>query len=163
VTENSPSATGTAVRLSEVTKIFTLGASKRLTAVDNVNLTIEPGTVLAMTGPSGSGKSTLLHLIGAIERPDHGLIDVDGDNLGGLSRAQLADYRRRIGFVFQRYNLLSRHSTMCWPRSCPIAPVTTRSAALGSCWPGSAWPAASRPCPRGCPAASSSAWPSPAR
>ncbi len=106
MTQAQPPTKGAAVRLTEVTKAFPLGGGQRLTAVDRISLTIEPGSVLAITGPSGSGKSTLLHLIGAIERPDHGLIEVDGHPLNGLSRAQLADYRRRTGFVFQRYNLL---------------------------------------------------------
>ncbi len=106
MTENQPPSTGATVRLTEVTKTFQLGPAQRLTAVDRVSVIVEPGSVLAITGPSGSGKSTLLHLIGAIERPDHGIVEVDGQPLTGLSRAQLADYRRRTGFVFQRYNLL---------------------------------------------------------
>jgi putative ABC transport system ATP-binding protein len=108
MTQTQPSSpgAGAAVRLTDLTKAFPLGPGQRLTAVDRVSLTVEPGSVLAITGPSGSGKSTLLHLIGAIERPDHGLIEIDGQALGDLSRAQLADYRRRTGFVFQRYNLL---------------------------------------------------------
>ena len=106
MTETQPPTPGAAVHLTDVTKAFPLGAGQRLTAVDRVSLTIEPGTVLAITGPSGSGKSTLLHLIGAIERPGHGLIEIDGQALNDLSRHQLADYRRSIGFVFQRYNLL---------------------------------------------------------
>jgi putative ABC transport system ATP-binding protein len=99
-------ADGAAVRLREVTKAFPLGQGQQLTAVRQVSLTIEPGSVLAITGPSGSGKSTLLHLMGAIDRPDQGLVEVDGQALSELSHKQLADYRRRIGFVFQRYNLL---------------------------------------------------------
>jgi len=101
-----PPIPGAAVRLTDVTKAFPLGGSQRLTAVDRVSLSVEPGIVLAITGPSGSGKSTLLHLIGAIERPDHGLIEIHGQTLNDLSPRQLADYRRRTGFVFQRYNLL---------------------------------------------------------
>ena len=62
--------------------------------------------MVAVTGPSGSGKSTLLHLIGAIEEADSGVVTVDGQRLDRLSRSRLADYRRGIGFVFQRYHLL---------------------------------------------------------
>jgi len=98
--------TGALVRVADVSKTFPLGGGRQLSAVRDVSLTIEPGTVLAITGPSGSGKSTLLNLIGAIDRPDEGEIEVDGQKLTGLSRNQLADYRRSIGFVFQRYNLL---------------------------------------------------------
>jgi putative ABC transport system ATP-binding protein len=106
VTETQLPAKGAAVRLSEVSKTFALGQGQQLTAVRQVSLTVEAGSVLAITGPSGSGKSTVLHLIGAIDQPDEGVIEVDGQTLSGLSRNQLADYRRRIGFVFQRYNLL---------------------------------------------------------
>ncbi|MDI6097445.1 ABC transporter ATP-binding protein [Actinoplanes sp. NEAU-A12] len=78
----------------------------RLAAVDGVSLEIAAGTAVSLTGPSGSGKSTLLHLIGAIERLDSGSIMVAGQDLGKLSRNGLADYRRTIGFVFQRFHLL---------------------------------------------------------
>jgi putative ABC transport system ATP-binding protein len=85
------------------------GVSKRyeaVTAADNVSLAVEPGTLIALTGASGSGKSTLLHLIGAIERPDAGTIVSGGTGLTALHGAALAAYRRTVGFVFQRYNLL---------------------------------------------------------
>ncbi len=100
------SKAGTFVKITEVSKTFPLGQGRKLSAVREVSLTVEPGTVLAITGPSGSGKSTLLNLVGAIDRPDQGEIEIDGQSLAGLSRNQLADYRRGIGFVFQRYNLL---------------------------------------------------------
>ena len=85
------------------------GVSKRyeaVTAADNVSLAVEPGTLIALTGASGSGKSTLLHLIGAIERPDSGTIVSGGIEVTALRGAALAAYRRTVGFVFQRYNLL---------------------------------------------------------
>src|SRR6266702_7053835 len=85
------------------------GVSKRyeaVTAADNVSLAVEPGTLIALTGASGSGKSTLLHLIGAIERPDAGTIVSGGTEVTALRGAALAAYRRTVGFVFQRYNLL---------------------------------------------------------
>jgi putative ABC transport system ATP-binding protein len=85
------------------------GVSKRyeaVTAADNVSLAVEPGTLIALTGASGSGKSTLLHLIGAIERPDAGTIVSGGTEVTALHGAALAAYRRTVGFVFQRYNLL---------------------------------------------------------
>src|SRR5580704_10792842 len=85
------------------------GVGKRyeaVTAADNVSLAVEPGTLIALTGASGSGKSTLLHLIGAIERPDAGTIVSGGTEVTALRGAALAAYRRTVGFVFQRYNLL---------------------------------------------------------
>ena len=82
------------------------GGGQPVTAAGNVSLTIEPGRVIALTGASGSGKSTLLHLLGAIERPDSGTIMRGGTEVTALRGAALAAYRRTVGFVFQRYNLL---------------------------------------------------------
>ncbi|MFC0007084.1 ABC transporter ATP-binding protein [Micromonospora siamensis] len=97
--------TGSTVRTAGLVRQFRTG-SERLTAVDDVSLTIAPGSVVALTGPSGSGKSTLLHLIGAIERADQGTVTVDDVEVTALGRADLARYRQRVGFVFQRYHLL---------------------------------------------------------
>jgi putative ABC transport system ATP-binding protein len=82
------------------------GTGGQVIAADHVTLTIEAGTFVALTGASGSGKSTMLHLIGAIERPGSGVITVNGTEVTALRGAALADYRRTVGFVFQRYNLL---------------------------------------------------------
>jgi putative ABC transport system ATP-binding protein len=97
---------GADVTVTHVVKAFRLGGGQQLTAVNDVSLGIAAGTVVALTGPSGSGKSTLLHLIGAIEQADSGTITVAGRQIVGLSRRKLADYRRSLGFVFQRYHLL---------------------------------------------------------
>jgi putative ABC transport system ATP-binding protein len=97
---------GAGVALAGVTKTFALGDGDRLTAVDGVDVVLAPGSLTALTGPSGSGKSTLLHLIGAIERPDAGVISVDGCDVTALSRRRQALYRRGVGFVFQRFHLL---------------------------------------------------------
>ena len=78
----------------------------QVTAADNVTFTIEAGAFVALTGASGSGKSTMLHMIGAIERPDSGVIISNGTEVTALRGAAQADYRRTVGFVFQRYNLL---------------------------------------------------------
>jgi putative ABC transport system ATP-binding protein len=94
------------VRTDSLTKTFRLGGGEQLTAVDDITLTIEPGSMVAVAGPSGSGKSTLLHLLGAIDRPSAGRVEVDGEDLASHDRRQLARYRRSIGFVFQRYHLL---------------------------------------------------------
>lgn len=76
-------------------------------ALDGIDLDICKGEFLAVVGTSGSGKSTLLHMLGGLDNPTSGEIIIDGRNISGLSRDDLTVYRRRkIGFVFQNYNLL---------------------------------------------------------
>ena len=94
------------LELRGVCKRYGTGQGGQVTAADNVTLTIEAGAFVALTGASGSGKSTLLHMIGAIERPDSGVIIANGTQVTALRGAAQADYRRTVGFVFQRYNLL---------------------------------------------------------
>ena len=90
------------------------GVSKRyasgdrvVEAVRQVSFTVPPASACAVMGPSGSGKSTLLHLIGAMDSADDGRIHVGGTEVTHLSRRAQVDYRRRIGFVFQRFHLLA--------------------------------------------------------
>ncbi len=97
---------GAAIELTGVTKSFGIGKDQQVRAADDVSLTIAAGSFMALTGPSGSGKSTVLHLIGAVERPDAGSIVCGGTDITALRGASLAAYRRTVGFVFQRYNLL---------------------------------------------------------
>jgi len=99
------STRGAAISLQAVCKQY-LNDGQAFTAVDRVDLDVEPSSFVALTGPSGSGKSTLLHLIGSIDAPDSGSITIDHIDITALTRRQLPDYRRRVGFVFQRYNLL---------------------------------------------------------
>ena len=76
-------------------------------ALDGMDLDICKGEFLAVVGTSGSGKSTLLHMLGGLDNPTSGEVIIDGKNISGLSRDELTVYRRRkIGFVFQNYNLL---------------------------------------------------------
>jgi len=76
-------------------------------ALQSVDISIGYNEVAAIVGPSGSGKSTLLHLIGGLDRPTSGVVDVDGINLSELSENELADYRsKKVGFVFQFFNLI---------------------------------------------------------
>ena len=94
------------LELRGVCKRYGTGQGGQVTAADNVTFTIEAGAFVALTGASGSGKSTMLHMIGAIEQPDSGVITSNGTEVTALRGAAQADYRRTIGFVFQRYNLL---------------------------------------------------------
>ena len=104
MTATSPGS-GT-LELRSVCKRYGTGTGGQVTAADGVTFTIEAGAFVALTGASGSGKSTLLHMIGAIERPDSGTIISNGTEVTALRGAAQADYRRTVGFVFQRYNLL---------------------------------------------------------
>jgi len=96
---------GLSVRVTGLVKTYSPGGQV-LRAVDGVDLDVAAGEFVALTGPSGSGKSTLLHLIGALDRPDAGTITVGSINVTALQRRRLPQYRRRVGFVFQRYHLL---------------------------------------------------------
>lgn len=101
----SQPAAGAPIELREVSKRYGSG-ERTITALDEVTLTLDAGGLLAVTGPSGSGKSTLLHLLGAMDRADSGMIRVGETEVTALSRSEQVGYRRRIGFVFQRFHLL---------------------------------------------------------
>ena len=77
-------------------------------ALRSVNLKVEKGDFLAILGPSGSGKSTLLNMIGVLDRPTEGKVLIEGVDISRLNDNQLADLRRRVGFVFQFFNLIPR-------------------------------------------------------
>ena len=96
----------TLVRIRDVHKHFTRG-SERIEVLKGVNLEIPRGDFLALMGPSGSGKTTLLNLMGGLDTPSQGRIEVAGVQIGSLGGSQLSRWRsQNIGFVFQLYNLL---------------------------------------------------------
>jgi putative ABC transport system ATP-binding protein len=80
----------------------------RVYALKDINMRVDKGEFVAIIGPSGSGKSTLLHLLGGLDRPTEGTVEINGDDIYKFSEDMLAKYRRtNIGFVFQQYNLIS--------------------------------------------------------
>jgi putative ABC transport system ATP-binding protein len=94
------------LRAANVTKTFGTG-NTGVTAVDDVSLTVGHGEFVAVVGRSGSGKSTLMSLLGGLEKPTSGSIEVDGRDITKLGGRDLIAYRaRQVGFVFQSYNLV---------------------------------------------------------
>ena len=94
------------LRCEAVSRVYGAGAAQ-VQALDQVDLSVEKGEFLAVTGPSGSGKSTLLYILGAVERPTSGCVFVDGEDISALNPTQAALYRRRrVGLVYQFYNLI---------------------------------------------------------
>lgn len=100
------------IQIEGVSKIYTTGDIETK-ALDNVSFEIKKGEFLAIMGPSGSGKSTLMHILGALDRPTSGKYILDGENVENLDDDQLAQIRnKKIGFVFQSFNLLPRTSAL---------------------------------------------------
>jgi putative ABC transport system ATP-binding protein len=95
------------VEATNLRKTYLLGKVP-VEALRGVNLKVESGDFLAVLGPSGSGKSTLLNLIGALDKSTAGTLLIDGVDVSTLKDNQLADLRRRVGFVFQFFNLIPR-------------------------------------------------------
>ncbi len=94
------------IRAENLRRYFLMG-HEVVHALDGVNLTVEKGEFLGVTGPSGSGKSTLLHLLGGLDRATEGHIWVDGRDLSAMDENDLAAYRRKeVGFVFQSFFLI---------------------------------------------------------
>jgi putative ABC transport system ATP-binding protein len=100
------------IHIEQVMKIYGSGENE-VRALRGVDLTVEPGELIAIMGSSGSGKSTLMNILGCLDVPTSGSYLLDGIRVDGMGKNQLADLRnQKLGFVFQGFNLLSRTSAL---------------------------------------------------
>ena len=100
------------IELENVSKIYKMGQTK-VHALDGINLLIQAGEMAAVMGPSGSGKSTLMAILGCLDVPTEGVYRLEGEPVEKLNENQLAQVRsRKVGFVFQQFNLLPRTSAL---------------------------------------------------
>ncbi|MCK4388172.1 MAG: ABC transporter ATP-binding protein [Dehalococcoidia bacterium] len=100
------------IELDNITKVYKMGRTQ-LAALRGISLLIEQGEMVSIIGPSGSGKSTLMNIIGCLDKPTSGRYRLDGIEVNGLSDNKLAHIRnRKIGFVFQSFNLLPRNTAL---------------------------------------------------
>ena len=100
------------IKMQNVTKTYKLG-DVEVNALCGVSFEIEQGEMVAIMGPSGSGKSTLMNIVGCLDQQTNGTYELDKVNVGKLNDNQLAEIRnKKIGFVFQTYNLLARTSAL---------------------------------------------------
>jgi putative ABC transport system ATP-binding protein len=100
------------IRISGLRKTYIMGHSA-VHALDGLALSVDPQSFLVVMGPSGSGKSTLLHLVGGLDRPTGGHLEVNGQSLEVMDENALARYRQRfVGFIFQSFNLITSMSAL---------------------------------------------------
>ncbi len=100
------------ITMTDITKVYSVGGEE-VRALDGANLTIREGEFVSIIGPSGSGKSTLMNIIGCLDVADSGEYILDGQSVEQYSEEELARIRnKKIGFVFQNFNLLSRMSAL---------------------------------------------------
>ena len=101
------------IEARELSKFYIGGDGGRVDVLDKVDLDVRRGEMIAVVGASGAGKSTLLHILGALDRPTHGSVTLDGQSLSTLGDEELSKLRnRKVGFVFQFHHLLREFSAL---------------------------------------------------
>ncbi|CAM5179741.1 D-methionine transport system ATP-binding protein OS=Castellaniella defragrans OX=75697 GN=HNR28_001769 PE=4 SV=1 [Castellaniella defragrans] len=121
------------IDLENIRKTYT-SAGRAVHALDGVSLNIREGEVFGIIGRSGAGKSTLIRLLNLLERPTQGQVRVDGEDITAYTDAQLREYRRTVGMIFQHFNLLRSRTVMdnvCFPLRLSGMPRAAREARAG--------------------------------
>ncbi len=113
MTEPGAASSPPVIDVRGVSRTYTIGFDVEVRALDGVSLRIERGELVAIMGSSGSGKSTLMNILGCLDAPTGGAYLLDGVDVAGIADDDLADLRnRKIGFVFQSFNLVARTSAL---------------------------------------------------
>jgi len=95
------------IEIKDVWKKYDMGKAEPLVVLRKIDLTVYKGEFIAISGPSGSGKSTMMNIVGALDVPSHGEVNLKGKNISDMSESELAVLRgKTIGFIFQQFNLL---------------------------------------------------------
>ena len=106
------------IKLTEINKIYRTNEIETV-ALENVNLEVEKGEFLSIMGPSGCGKSTLLNIIGLLDAPTSGIIEIGGTRTDGMKDKQLAAFRnKKLGFVFQSFHLINSLNVLDYIERC---------------------------------------------
>ncbi len=101
------------IKIDNVWKKYEMGKADPLVVLKQINLEINPGEFVAITGPSGSGKSTMVNIVGALDKPSWGAVYLDGKDISKMGESALAFLRgKTIGFIFQQFNLLPTLSAL---------------------------------------------------
>ena len=110
--QQAPQGASPLIRATNVTKVYEMG-EQTVRALDGISLEIVDGDFVAIMGTSGSGKSTMMNLIGALDRPTSGKLEIDGRDIAAMKSDELAELRNvKVGFVFQQFNLLARTTAL---------------------------------------------------